>query len=84
MNRTQWYILGIFFILLGMWFSFLNNSVWKQTCSDSISNYEVPATTFDVFACIRSEMFVPFVWIFYPLGIVFLILGWLEPKEKKK
>lgn len=83
MNRNQWFVLCIFFILLGMWFSFMNNSVWQQSCEDSISKYDTPATTFDVFACIRSEMFIPFIWIFYPLGIVCFILGLLEPKKKK-
>jgi len=83
MNKNQWTILGIFFILLGMWFSFINNSVWQQSCEDSVLDFDAHATTIDVFACIKSERLTPFIWILYPLGIVCFILGWLEPKKKK-
>jgi len=82
MNKAQWRLLAIFFILMGAWFLFIfDSSVWEQTCHDAVLNFDV-ATTFDVFACIRAEIYTPFVWVFFPLGVVCFILGWLEPKKK--
>ena len=83
MNKNQWFVLGIFFILMGMWFTTLNNSVWEKSCEDSVLDFDAHATTIDVFACIKSEMYDPFIWIFFPLGIVCFILGGLEPKKKR-
>lgn len=81
MNKRQWFILGILFIILGMWFSFLNSSVWGQACEEAVLNFDAPSTTIDVFACIKSEIYTPFIWIFYPLGLICFMLAWLE-KEK--
>ena len=84
MNEKQWVVLGIFFIIIGMWFSFLNSSVWGQSCQESVLDFDAHATTIDVFACIKSEIYTPFIWIFYPLGLVCFYLGRLEPKKNEK
>ena len=35
----------------------------------------------DIHCTVRELMFTPFIWLFYPLFLVFLILAWLEPKS---
>lgn len=81
MNKKQWNVLGIFLILISMWFIFIDSSVWQSACYDSSFNDE-PVTKIDLIACIKAEIFTPFIWITFPLGIVCFILGWLEPKKK--
>lgn len=80
MNRKQWFVLGIFFILISMWFIFIDSSVWKYNCYDSFD--DEPVTKIDMLSCIKGEIFTPFIWITFPLGIVCFILGGLEPKKK--
>ena len=38
---------------------------------------------FDVYCLLRSNIYAPFIWLFFGLGWVFLILWFLEPKKKR-
>ena len=82
MNKNQWFVLGIFFLLMGILFIQLDTS--SLTCLNVAG--ETTATEADVastvYCVINAEILTPYIWIFYPLGIVCFILGWLEPKKK--
>ena len=76
MNTKQWYVLSISSYLLAILFVRISLQ-WKGFCDvfDEV-------TMSNIFSCIRGEIFAPFPYIFFTLGIVFLILAWLEPKKK--
>ena len=76
MNRNQLYTLSIFFILLAILFISISLQ-WKISC-DMSSEVTMP----NIFSCVRGEIFAPYPYIFFGLGLVFQILAWLEPKKK--
>jgi hypothetical protein len=82
MRKIQWFVLSIFFILIGYLFIQIDG-LWNLSCQTSMQNIEAFVTTSDVLSCINSEIYDPFILLFFPLGILFLILGLLEPKSKK-
>jgi len=73
MNKKQWNVLGIFFILMGILFILLD------TTSLPCLAGEVTAST--IYCVVNAEILEPFIWLFYPLGIVCFILGWLEKRK---
>jgi len=76
MNRNQWYVLSIASYLLAWLFSYIS-SQWKSFCYTGVQE------TFNTLqACVRGDIFAPYPYIFFTLGLVFLILAWLEPKKK--
>lgn len=77
MNKIQWFILSIFFILMGMYFISLD---FLSPLSCGIEGK--PLDTGDVWCVINAEMFDPFINLLFPLGFICLILGFLEPKKK--
>lgn len=71
MNRKQWFALTIGFYLIGFWMSLIS-SQWKLLCSlDSV-------TMVNIVSCIRGHIFAPYPYIFFVLGLAFLICGFLE------
>ncbi|MBS3085697.1 hypothetical protein J4225_03360 [Candidatus Pacearchaeota archaeon] len=84
MNRNQWFVLSIFFTLMGVFFIQLDSSATLcfNIAGESIpTEAEIVSSTYCV---INSEIFDPFIWFFFPLGIVCIFLGWLEPKNKRE
>ncbi len=43
---------------------------------------DIPLDKGDIHCAVRELMLTPFIWLFYPLGLVFLVLAWLEPKKR--
>lgn len=74
MKRNQWYVLSVASYLLGMLFVRISLG-WKQICEFDVVNM------MNIFSCIRGEIFAPYPYIFFALGFVFIILGFME-KEK--
>ena len=74
MNRNQWFVIAIGLYLIGM--LLMNISLqWQVNCGSL--GYEVSMT------CIRGQIFAPYPYIFFGLGLIFSICGLLEPKKKK-
>ena len=80
MNRNQWFVLAFAFLMLGVLFDTIDSPVWEERCEESIMQNKVEMI--NIYACIRELSFEQFKYIFFTLGVVFLILAWLEPKKK--
>ncbi len=78
MEPREWSILGASFIVLGMFFAKISMQ-WKSFCD---INDEV--TMANIFACVRGELFSPFVYLLYALGFIFLLLAWLKAKKARE
>ncbi len=82
MNRNQWFVLGIFFILMNTVFIQLDTSALP--CLNVAG--ETTATESDIvssiYCIVNAEILEPFIWLFFPLGLICFVLGWLEPKKK--
>ena len=69
MKRSQWLVLGIGFMLIGIFFIKLD--VYDPVlCRD------------DLWCIMQAEMFDPFISLLFPLSWIFLICGFLEPKKE--
>jgi len=68
-------------IAMGSWFVFEENS-WRGSCN--ILDDSQPIGKADIVACVNGEIMDPFIWLLYPLGIVFFICGWIESAAEKK
>ena len=82
MNRKQWLVLGIGLILYGF---ILHNSLISAV-ADCLANIEVkapdPNATAEIISC--SEMYTylgAIDTLAFTLGVIFVILGFLEPKK---
>ena len=93
MNRKQWGVFAWGFLLLGLLFigiDSLNNNCFNLKLELSLMNMRLGTPIqdnldfADVWCVVNSEIYEPFIYISYFLWIVFLICGWLEPKEKNK
>ncbi len=80
MKSSQWFLIGIFLIVMGTWFVMID---MKYNCL-KFSEVGQPIDRLDLFECINSEILDPFIWLLYPLGIVFNICGWIEVIAEKK
>ena len=78
MNKNQWFVLGIFFIAIGSWFIFVDNT-WRGFCDISDSS---PVNNADIVACVNGEILDPFIWLLIPIGWICFVLGFLEKKKK--
>ena len=67
MRKSQWLVISIACNLLGMLFVRISLQ-WKLLC-DNFGE----ATMSNIFACTRGEIFAPYPYIFFTLGIVFMI-----------
>ena len=87
MRSSQWYLIGIFLILMSSWFIRQDLNAEKvcgtpamglavEEGMESLQRYEL--------WCINTEIYDPFIWLLFPLGAVFIIGGWLESRAEKK
>lgn len=80
MRRSQWFIFGIcFFLLAGLFVSI--DSLWGAMCD---INDDSPVVQADIVKCVNAEIMDPFIWLLYPLALVFFICGLIEPKAENK
>lgn len=81
MRSSQWFLIGFFLIVMGTWFVMIDN-VYSCNLLDTSSMLNKA----DIYGCINSEIYDPFIWLLYPLGMVFIICGWIEvvAKERKR
>ncbi len=81
MRSSQWFILGMFCILMMLWFIRLDSN-WNASCDEFDGSSEV--TKMDIVACVNSEITDPLIYLLFPLGIIFLIFGWIEDFAERK
>jgi len=80
MRSNQWYIIGIFLIVMSSWFVIID---MKYNCL-KFSEVEQPIDRLDIYECVNSEILDPLIWLLFPLGWIFIICGWIESHSKKK
>jgi len=81
MKSSQWYLIGIFLMVMSFWFIRLDLT-YNIFCMSSYGQETISAI--DVQACTKSEVYAPLIWLLFPLGWVFVICGWIESHSKKK
>ena len=74
MNKIQWKVLGIASWLLMVLFIFLDLSHGFILINDVCLGSD------DIYCVVRGEVFMPFIYIFFVLGIVFHICSLFERK----
>ena len=81
MRKSQWYLIGIFLMVMSFWFMRMD----INDC-DSFIKDEGPFkySLFNLATCSRDESFDPFIWLLFPLGWIFIICGWLESRAEKR
>lgn len=79
MNRKQWFVLAVGFMVIQNIFIFMDS-----TSPFSCGIEGKPLTTTDVWCVINAEMFDPFIWLTGFLWVLFFILGFLEKKKEKR
>jgi len=84
MKSSQWFVLSIMFWILMGWFIFIDSTF---NC-DMFSLEERSLSQADIWCVVNSEIYDPFIYLFFALGITCSICGGLELffefKEKKK
>jgi len=78
MRSNQWYILGLAFLILGMFF-IQQDLFWGLSCK-----FDSELSTQTLIACIQGEMYEPFIWSFHVLWIVCWINGWIESRVERR
>ena len=81
MKSSQWYLIGIFLMVICFWFIRLDLT-YNIFCMSSYDQETISAI--DVQVCTKSEVYAPFIWLLFPLGWIFIICGWIESHSKKK
>ena len=82
MNKKQWMTLSIVFYVL-MFLFIGQDFIWNNSCQNEwATGLGQPATAVDVSICVKAEVYAPFVWLFFALGVAFSICSSLEPKKK--
>ncbi|HDZ27931.1 hypothetical protein LCGC14_1005720 [marine sediment metagenome] len=84
MNRKQWFVLAWSCMIIGILFIGLDTMNGGCLRAKMSSLTAEPADLGDVWCVVNSEMYEPFIYLAYMLWVVFLILGFLEPKEDLK
>jgi len=56
------------------WFIRLDN-IWRSSCD---LDDDSPLNKADIIACVNGEILDPFIWLLWPIGLVFLINGFIE------
>ena len=91
MRKEQWFIFGIAFLLLGMFF-IQKDLAFEKACMspESYSSIEdmkewstEPLERYELW-CINTEIYDPFIYLFSVMSIVCFINGGLESLAKKK
>jgi len=78
MNKAQWNVLSVFSYVLMFIFIGLDSQYY------SCSNFALLENTLnsgDIWCIVSGEIYEPFIYLFFSLGIIFLILGWLESRR---
>jgi len=71
MNKSQWSVFAIGSHALA--FLMIKISLqWKGYCGLDVVDMT------NIYACIRGEVFAPYPYIFFGLGIIFMIVAFLE------
>lgn len=78
MRSSQWFVFSIFFVFISILFVQLD-ATWNCNFSDFS-----PLNKGDIFECINSEILDPFIWLLFPLSVVFTINGFIELFFEKK
>ena len=66
-------------MVVGFWFVMMDMSWGQCNILDTSSLNKA-----DIVACVNGEILDPFIWLLYPLGIVFIICGWIERIAEKR
>ncbi len=90
MRSSQWFIIGFAFILLGGFF-ISEDFGYRAVCGVAgfhsedldLGKTPEPLVEGDLW-CINTEIYDPFIWLLNPLGIVFIICGWIELVAEKR
>lgn len=78
MNKKQWALLSIFSWILS--FIFIGIDSLYSSCLNLLFISESALDFTDVWCIVNGEIYEPFIYLFGSLGIIFMILGWLEKK----
>ncbi|MBI2176169.1 hypothetical protein HYU40_02340 [Candidatus Woesearchaeota archaeon] len=81
MRSIQWFLIGIFLIVMGIWFIKIDMT-WALGCN--ILDDSSTLNKADIVACVNGEILDPFIWLLFPLGVVFNICGWIEAIAEKR
>jgi len=121
MRSSQWFIIGIFLIVISLWFirqdtiaqdlcgvagrppdAAVIAEMLEQVPEEQLEKYPEPLTapkqlTMEEWLekgsepvdrvslwCINTEIYDPFILLLQPLGIVFIICGWIELMTEKR
>jgi len=82
MNRKQWYALAVLFLLFGIYAFQSGNSAFQEDCTKAIEQNEVRMSNIDYCNRLSNNHLLTFFSFF--LTLVFLVMSFLESKEKKK
>ena len=67
MNKKQWFVLQIGFLLIMFFFIKIDTSPMHCRLDD-------------VWCVMQAEMFDPFIYLLFGISNICLVCGWLEPK----
>ena len=87
MRSSQWFIIGLAFLLLGIFFIQQDMS-FEKSCGTPAGGLDLeegfePLQRYELW-CINTEIFDPFIWIFHVFWIVCWINGWIEHRAEKR
>ena len=82
MNKSQWYVLS--FVCLGVMLLFISlDYQWNAHCTNAWES-DRPLDAMDITACVKAEVYAPFIILSFIFANTFWILAWLEKDKKKK
>jgi len=67
---------------MSFWF-IREDAVWTSYCN-LFDDDSSPLSKVDIVKCLNQEIYDPFIWLLFPLGVVFNICGWLESRAEKR
>ena len=86
MRESQWFVLGIAFLLLMNWFIYLDFSA-EKSCGTPLTGFNgeggEPLQNYRLW-CINTEIYNPFIYLFGILGITCFINCGLEWWGKRR
>jgi len=78
MRSSQWYILGITLMGIGMMFIYMD----PIACGGLEMDH--PLDKIDIYQCINSEILDPFINLLFPLSYAFILCGFIESYTEAK
>ena len=91
MRANQWFVIGFAFLLLGMYFG-IQDMNYERICGiggagHTLEEGSKTLTRGDLW-CINTEIYDPFIYLFFMMWIVCWVNGilewWAERKKKQK